>query len=255
MKKKTFVRFALVLAAVAAPSLAAAQPRDHDPDRDRDRDRGRERDHRDDHPDDELDDSGFSFGARTGYMLPMGSIAKDASLQGATDLSKTAAGTFPIGLEAGYRITPNIYVGAWFQLGFVATSGDLCNRYTGGGAGCSSSGTDIRTGINARYTFSPQAKFAPWVGLGFGYEVLNIGVTVGPQSGDISYKGFELLDLQVGGDYHVSSHVSIGPMLGFSLAQYGSYSGSRPGQSFSGDLNNTSLHQWFTFGLQGHYDL
>jgi opacity protein-like surface antigen len=208
-----------------------------------------------DDADDTLEDSGFALGVKAGYALPMGSVAKDAILQGANDLSKYASGALSFGVDLGYRITPKFYAGATFGLAIISTSGDICNRVAGTAPGCSSSGTNLRFGIAARYTFRPDAKLGPWIGIGSGYEVMNLSTTVQNASADSTLKGWEFVNLQLGADYRFATHAAIGPMIGFSLAQYGSYSGSRPGASVSGDLNNTSLHQWVFLGVQGHYDL
>lgn len=197
---------------------------------------------------------GFSFGARIGYAISMGSIAKDADLNGATDLSKTAAGMVPLWVDAGYRINPNWYVGGYFQLGIVSTSGDLCRRM-GGNNSCSSSGTDLRFGVMAKYTFKPDGKVSPWVGLSTGYEILNLAVTVGANSADMSTKGWEFAGAHVGADFHPARAFTIGPMFSASFGQYASQSWSRPNGSGSSDFNNTALHQWVMFGVRGQFDL
>lgn len=196
----------------------------------------------------------FSLGARVGYALPMGSIAKDASLNGATDLSKTASGMLPLWADVGYRINPHWYVGGYFQLGVVSTAGDLCKRVAGDAA-CTSSGTNIRFGGLATYTFKPSAKLSPWLGASTGYEIVNVGVSVGTQSADFSAKGWEFIGLHVGADFHAAEHFSIGPALAASFGQYASQSWSQPRNSGSSDFTNTSLHQWVFLGVRGAYDL
>lgn len=208
----------------------------------------------DDEDDDGPPPDGFSFGARVGYAIPMGSIAKDSDLGGATDLSKTAAGMVPLWVDAGYRIDPHWYVGGYFQLGIVSTSGDVCRRVAGTGS-CSSSGTDLRFGAMAKYTFKPDGKVSPWVGLSTGYEILNLAVTVGANSADMSTKGWEFAGAHVGADFHPARAFTIGPMFSASFGQYASQSWSRPNGSGSSDFNNTALHQWVMFGVRGQFDL
>lgn len=198
--------------------------------------------------------SGFSLGARLGYALPMGSIAKDSSLGGATDLSKTAAGMVPLWADIGYRINPHWWVGGYFQLGIVSTAGDLCKRLANGSA-CSSSGTDIRFGGQVRYTFKPEAKFAPWIGVSSGYEIVNVGVTVGQASADMSAKGWEFVGFHLGADFHPMPALSMGPVVMASFGQYASQSWSQPNSSGSSDFTNTALHQWVFLGFRGQYDL
>jgi opacity protein-like surface antigen len=200
-------------------------------------------------------ESGFSLAARVSYALPMGTLAKDQVLRGTNDMTQSVAGALPIGIDAGYRITPRIYLGGYFQFAPVFASSDVCNRAAGPGVDCSSSGNDIRFGAFAKYGFAPDAKFSPWAGVGFGYEILNGSATVGGNSFDSSVKGFEFVSLHLGGDFHAAPSFSIGPAVSMSFAQYSSYSRSGPGFSNSGDFKNTGLHEWFTIGLRGQYDL
>jgi hypothetical protein len=199
-------------------------------------------------------ESGFSLGARAGYALPMGSLAKDTSMRGATDLSRTVSGMLPLWVDAGYRVNRHFYLGAYFQFAPAFTANDLCNR-TAGNGDCSSSGTDLRFGGFAKYTFSPDAKVAPWIGVGVGYEILDASLTAGANTYESSAKGFEYASLHLGGDYHVLPELTVGPTISLSFAQYSSYSATGPGLSDSGDYKSTALHEWFTIGLRGQFDL
>jgi hypothetical protein len=199
--------------------------------------------------DDEVAPSGFTMGARAGYALPMGSISKD---QGSTDLSRVASGMAPFWIDMGYRIAGHWYVGGYFQLGIIATSGEVCK----GTASCSSSGTDIRFGGIAKYIFRPNAKITPWLGISSGYEIINLSVTGGQASRDSSAKGWEFIGLHVGGDFRVSKNVSLGPSLMASFGQYSSVSSSGTNEaSTSRDFTNTALHEWVFFGANGRFDL
>jgi hypothetical protein len=85
---------------------------------------------------------------------------------------------------------------------------------------------------------------------------------VGNTSVDASAKGFEFLSLHLGGDFHVTPEFVLGPTVSMAFGQYGSYSVTQTGNaggnattSADGDFRNTSLHEWFTIGIRGHYDL
>lgn len=197
---------------------------------------------------------GFAVGARFGYALPMGSIAKDSSLGAATDLSKSASGMLPLWADIGYRLNPHWYVGGYFQLGIVSTSGDFCKRAAGESA-CSSSGTDLRFGGFVRYSFKPQAKISPWIGASTGYELLNLSVSAGQATADYTAKGWEFIGLHLGADYHAADNFRIGPIVMASFGQYASKSWSEPQNSGSADFNNTALHEWVLLGIRGQYDL
>jgi hypothetical protein len=197
---------------------------------------------------------GFTIGARVGYALPMGTVAKDANTP---DLSRNYSGLFPFWADIGYRINPRWYVGGYFQFAIAGTAGDVCNRAANGGS-CSSSGTDIRFGALARYAFPPGKKnLSPWIGVSTGYEIASMSTTAGSNTSDTSVKGWEFIGLHLGVDYRPTPELSIGPMIMASFGQYQSYSssGSNNGASNSGDFNNTALHEWIFLGLRGQYDL
>jgi hypothetical protein len=217
--------------------------------KDKDKDKG------DDASDDSVSLAGFSVSVRVGYALPMGSIAKDASLGAPPDLSKTAAGMVPFWGDVGYRINPHWYVGGYFQFGIIGTSGDWCNRAASGND-CSSSGTDLRFGGLVRYTISPSAKVSPWIGFSSGYEITNLSLTAGTTTTDATVKGWEFVGFHLGADFHAAPDLTIGPALMVSLGQYGDLSTSKTGgASSSTDFNQTTLHEWVFFGLRGQYDL
>jgi hypothetical protein len=121
----------------------------------------------------------------------------------------------------------------------------------------------IRFGIQGQYHLSPAEKLDPWFGVGFGYELATMSVSGSVMGTSIdssaTYKGFEFLNLQGGADFKVSPAIGIGPFLSFSLGQYGSAStsGNAGGQSMSdsGDIDNTAIHEWFTFGVRGAFTL
>ena len=188
-------------------------------------------------------DTGVSLGARLGYMLPLGSLQQDG------DLSKAVSGGVPIILDAGYRFTPNIYLGLYGQYAFTFVAGDAC------GSGASCSAHDIRFGINAHYHFQPKENVDPWVGIGIGYEWLTVSESSGNVSGDTSVSGFEFVNLQGGVDFKATPAFRVGPFVSLSFSEYGSASTSLAGSSTSSDIQNKALHEWFTFGVRGQYDL
>jgi hypothetical protein len=84
-------------------------------------------------------ESGLEFGARLGYGIPLGDAAKDSKL------SDTYSGMVPIWLDVGYRIIPQVYVGAYGHFAPAFTADKGCPKP----ASCS--GNDIRFGANVHY--------------------------------------------------------------------------------------------------------
>jgi hypothetical protein len=193
-----------------------------------------------------LDKPGFDFGARLGYALPFGNT------NGTEKLSDGFSGAIPIVLEAGYRLNPNITLGALFQYGFAQVKD---NNTTGCGGAVDCSGHIIRLGIEGIYNFNLDSVLTPWVGLGVGYEWMGISLSSGGQSGSLTAKGLEFLTLHVGGDYRMSSQLALGPFLSFSLAQYSSATLEAGGTSMSMDLTDKKMHEWLQIGVRGKFGI
>jgi outer membrane protein W len=189
----------------------------------------------------------FVIGARLGYGIPMGDGSEGEAM------SDGLSGQIPIWLDLGYMVTPNIMVGLYGQYGFGLLSSDMNDACDTQSIDCSAS--IVRLGIQGQYHLSPAEKFDPWLGLGIGYEWATLSQSAGGVSLSTTTKGFEFVNLQGGLDYKLSPAFGIGPFLSFSLGQYGSYSSSGGGQSASGDIDKTAIHEWLTFGVRGAFTL
>lgn len=190
---------------------------------------------------------GLELGARVGFGLGLGSVAQD------TKMSDQVGSQIPLIVDIGYRITPNIYVGGYGQLGYGIVTDDHCNV-----PGVSCSAQSYRIGANAHYHFLPDQSFDPWVGVGFGYEWLHKSASGGPDTAASTVSGFELVNLQLGGDYRLSRNASIGPFASFALGQYSTQSSTFNGQDMTNgksSIDQTALHEWLTLGVRGTFDL
>jgi hypothetical protein len=195
------------------------------------------------------EDSGIDLGLRLGYGIPLGIIGQDLKL------NDYVTGQVPIWIDAGYRFTPNIIAGLYFQYGFGFLADNICPSP----ADCSAH--DIRVGIQGQYRFLPKETANPWLGIGFGYEWLGLSVSattpVGSIDASIDAHGFEFVNLQGGVDFKVAEGVGIGPFLSFSLDEYSNASASTSGLaafSGSGEIQNKALHEWLTLGVRATFD-
>jgi hypothetical protein len=176
--------------------------------------------------------SGLAFGLRAGWAFPIG------DLNSTSRMGDQIAGQIPAWLEAGWRFNKNLYFGLYGQRGFGFSN------YCPLGNDCSTSGW--RVGVEGIYTLLPDAVLQPWAGLGVGYEWLSTS-----RAGeDSSYKGFELLNVQIGVDWALNKQFSIGPFASISL--FGKYTS----QSANGVSNDISAsHNWLQTGLKATYKL
>jgi hypothetical protein len=183
-----------------------------------------------------------SLGARFALGVPLGKADGAAS----QDMSHSVPVAVPLWLDAGLRLGENVYVGSYFQYAYGITNN--CDP----GGSCSAS--ILRLGLDGAYHFQPRGGVDPWVGLGFGYEWLNLSESAGGQQLDAQARGWEFLNVQLGVDFASNKNFHLGPFLSLSLAQYGHESASG---AFNGsaDITNTSVHEWLQFGVRGAFEM
>jgi outer membrane protein W len=198
--------------------------------------------------------TGIEVGLRSGYALPLGNSTGAPSGQTAPNLSDSISGMVPIWLDAGYRLNPNMMIGAYFQYGIAFVNTGKVQACNTGGVSCSAN--DLMFGAQFHYHFLPDQTIDPWAGIGVGYEILNASESAGGQSASTSLSGFQFVNVQVGGDYKIMPNLGVGPFVMFSLGEFSNCSISAPGgASPSCTINNTALHEWLTFGIRGAYDI
>ncbi len=198
--------------------------------------------------------SGFEAGMRLGYAMPMGDVTGGGSNSA---LSNLYSGMMPLWFDVGYRASPHFYIGGYFQYG-VAFVGPLAGSAAypapcSGGTSCS--GSVLAGGLDARYHAQPDQTFDPWVGAGIGYEVANLNMSQGNSSGGLSFSGFQLVNLSVGGDVRTSRSFSFGPYAMFSVGQYSDCGLSGAASALgSCSVPQTAFHEWLTFGVRAAFD-
>ncbi|HUJ27500.1 MAG TPA: hypothetical protein VLW85_15855 [Myxococcales bacterium] len=148
-------------------------------------------------------------------------------------LGDQVAGQLPIWLEAGWRFSKNVYAGLYYQYAFGFSNNCIA------GGDCGSHG--MRFGIEGIYNVAPDSMIQPWVGLGVGYETMSVTFN----GADSSYKGLELVNIQLGADFAASKQFSIGPFVSYSL--FGKFTS----QDQNGVSNDISAgHNWLQLGLK-----
>jgi hypothetical protein len=191
----------------------------------------------------------FQVGGRLGYALSMGDAAKNEKM------SDAVKSQVPIQIDAAYKFTKELALGAYFSYGFAQLASAACPS----GASCSAS--DIRVGIQGFFTFADlKAPLIPWIGLGTGWERGSYEAKAGGAKATLTYSGWEYLNLQVGGDLKVTETFSFGPYILFSVAQYSKAkidNNVDPTLNFDGSIpsDQKATHEWFGFGVRGKFDL
>lgn len=193
-----------------------------------------------------------SLGVRLGWAAAMGDAEKDGKL------SDGVKSQVPIQLDALYAVTKDIAVGAYFSYGF-GQIGDEFDRAVCGVPGVDCSARDYRLGVQGLYTFRQLGPtFVPWAGIGFGYEWGSLEAKADVGKATFSSRGFELLNLQVGGDWAAGERFAIGPFVSLSIAQYSKQKVENtvdPSQNFDGSIPDKAVHEWLQLGVRGRFDL
>lgn len=182
---------------------------------------------------------GLTLGVRAAYAIPTGNLFEGSSLSSAFD------GALPLQLDLGYRFDRHFSAGL-----FASWAHGFPNDCP---AGVSCSGSSTRVGLEIFYTLDQQGSLRPWFGAGMGYEWLK-AKTTGAQTGEITFSGFEWIDLQVGGDFPLSPRVWAGPFFMLTAARFADADASGSG-SASIPSGQRRFHTWLMLGLKGHYEL
>jgi hypothetical protein len=181
--------------------------------------------------------TGLSVGLRGGVALP-GGQAKSTAL---ADVVKYVV---PIGVDVGYYLRPNLYVGAYFLYGFAGTSRssqDACPS----GTDTTCTAQSYKWGILAEYAFRHTRTWSPWVRGGIGMDVINLTATDsrGATSQSSSLFGFEWAVLSAGLDWKPGYFYGVGPFAELALGDYGKKDGI------------ADPHFFATFGLRARTGL
>jgi hypothetical protein len=192
--------------------------------------------------------SGFEFSLRTGFGLPIGAA------DGGTQMTDMLTHVVPLWVDLGYRPSPPIYVGIYFQHGFgsLNTGGAAEQGCTRPGLSCTTS--DVRLGIDLDVHLAPDETFDPWFGLGTGLEIQTFTVNGSAATATIRTMGPEYMNLHFGANWNVTRMFAVGPFLSLSFDQFQSISSdTTTGQSIpggSGQVADQTIHGWLLVGVR-----
>lgn len=181
---------------------------------------------------------GFQIGIRTGVAVPLGNVYDGAKM------SDTWGVQIPLVVDIGGKISRNVFLGGYLGFGFGGAGGVTGNDCERRNRSCGAFRFDL--GFMFQYHFIPDGSVNPWLGLGLGYELNQIGIGNGNATTTTSYGGVNFLQFLFGIDFRINRTVGLGPFMGFSVGQY--LSGSAG--AGSGNIPNKSVHEWFSLGFR-----
>lgn len=190
----------------------------------------------------------FEAAVRAAVGFPVGNATGETTnTPNGTSLSDLVSWTVPLELELGARIGP-AFVGGYVSYSFGKAGSAL-------EGGTSRSANNVRFGFEVLWHLAPDRPVDPWVGLGVGYEWLNL--SVGSASGTLtgSVRGFEWVNLQLGIDFLLGRNLRLGPFVRSRVGQYDTGSlaliNAQGGEvSGSGDLQSKAVHTWIDVGVR-----
>jgi hypothetical protein len=190
--------------------------------------------------------SGPELALRLGVAIPTGSVSSG------TSLDTYAATAVPLIVEGGYRVDPSLFFGARFEYAFP----DLKNPNGSCSGNTSCSGSVVTLGAEGIYRFVPEQTFAPWLGVGFGYEWASADYDRPNAGAGVTNKGIQAL-VQGGGDVRVNAQLVLGPFIEAAFGRFDSADtrvrlGNTTTET-SADIANTAWHTWVALGVRGAF--
>jgi hypothetical protein len=204
----------------------------------------------------------FQLAVRLGFALPLLNAYRSPKDQSAVALSDEVVGSVPIGLEIGHRVMSALYLGG------VVTFGPAFPREASDGYcqpnATSCGGDHLRVAFQARVYPLRAGVLEPWIGLGFGYERLELreeGTLATGDTGGVAttLSGIEYFELSAGADFEVLRDVRLGPLLSFALGQYGRATVQQTSAigttTSSNTIKDPAVHGWLQLGVRGAFGL
>jgi hypothetical protein len=178
----------------------------------------------------------FELGVAAGYAQGGGKLGDNV---GSLEDVAGAGGTVEI--DAGYRILPELSVGAYGTFATFQRGDNVVGDTDVFGA---------TAGVQAAWHFRPDRSVDPWISLGGGWR----GLWLSPSSGKTtSLQGVDLARLQIGTDYRISENVAIAPVVGGSVSMF--ISQDTPMTTDLSEIQGKQVNFTGFAGLSGRFDL
>jgi hypothetical protein len=156
-----------------------------------------------------------------------------------------------IWLEGGLRLTPNLGLGLYLDLGVGEPASEVRAACDALANGCTA--TTGRFGLLLRHTFDPAAHSTPWIAVGTGWEFGDVSLDSSDYGGSgqelFSYTGWEALRLMAGVDLRSSPAFGFGLYGGVSFGLYSRYEDAYGEVALSGQPVHTTVEAGIRFIL------
>lgn len=179
--------------------------------------------------------------------LGVGGMFYGGNVEPGFSASGTWGAQMNLNFEGGLRLTPNLGLGLYADLGVGGPGSDLQTTCDASGGSCSS--TTSRVGILLRHTFSPYAHTTPWISLGTGYAHGSVDWSSGPYNSQnvLEYSGWEIARLMAGVDVRSNQVLGFGFYGGVGFTRFTDY---RDAQVGSVGLSNPTVNTMLEAGIR-----
>ena len=184
--------------------------------------------------------SGFQLALRPGLAIPLGERGKDVAM------SDVLSPQIPLLIDIGGKVIPELFLGAYFGAAAGLPAGTTKDACDANGGGCTVA--RLNFGVQIVGHMMPRSRVDPWVGYGFGYEMLGIGESSNGVVKSVGYGGLEFGRLMAGVDFRITRVFGVGPFADLSVGQYSTV--SVDGNSTDIASDRKAAHLWLTFGAR-----
>jgi hypothetical protein len=183
---------------------------------------------------------GFQAALRSGVGIPWGKASGDAG----DELSARSGWQVPIIIDAGFKLNKPIFLGLYVGAGYGSGRADACANDN---FECSS--WSYQFGVQGQYQFGASEAINPWIGYGFGYEILRQSLSAeGYDETQVSH-GLTFAKLGAGAD--LRGVFGVGPFFEVSAGRFEAASTDVDGISVhEGPVDQSEWHGLFTFGVR-----
>ncbi len=183
---------------------------------------------------------GFQAALRSGFSLPWGK----ASAEPGDELAARSGWQVPVILDAGFKLNKPIFLGLYLGIGYGSGRAEAC---AADGFDCSA--LSYQFGLQGQFQFGASESINPWIGYGFGYEILQQSLSAdGYDETEVSH-GPTFAKLGLGAD--LRGVFGLGPFVEVSAGRFAASSTSVDDtEVHDGPLDESTWHGQFMFGVR-----
>jgi hypothetical protein len=197
--------------------------------------------------------TGFQMALRTGAQFPVG----DATGAPSDGFSRRYAWQWPVAIDLGAKLMPELFVGAYFGFGVGSTGSDTRLE-----AECdddddnleneiSCNAASLKLGLEGQFSFAPSSRTNPWIGYGFGYENASAWISDTENGYDetVRMNGFTYAEISFGLD--LRHRIGFGPYVSAAIGGFTRTTTEVGGKTvYEGTIDDQALHAWINLGFR-----